>query len=89
MFPNLGILSISTLGYYDIKKLYWFFDREGIYLTIEMYKPNQWVYTVSLHNGFVFSSEQESKENREDVECEGFMRCFYLLDKQIREYKIK
>ena len=31
MFPNMGVLSISSLEGYDIKKLYHFFDKEGIY----------------------------------------------------------
>ena len=30
MFPNVGIESISTLEYFDIKKLYHFFDKEEI-----------------------------------------------------------
>ena len=88
MFPNVGILSTSTLEYYDIKKLYRFFDKEGIYLTIEMYKPSQWVYSISLHNGIVIGPEQEPKQNREDVECDGFVSCFGALDKQLRCYKI-
>ena len=34
MFPNIGVESISTLDLYDIKKLYHFFDKEGIFLII-------------------------------------------------------
>ena len=30
MFPNVGIISLSTLGLYDTKKLYQFFDKEGV-----------------------------------------------------------
>ena len=40
MFPNVGVPSISVLEYYDNKKLYNFFDKQGIFLTIEMYTKN-------------------------------------------------
>ena len=30
MFPNVGVLSLSTLEFYDVKKLYYFFDKEGV-----------------------------------------------------------
>ena len=50
MFPYVGVVSLTTLESYDIKKLYNFFDKEGIYLTIEMYNPNQWVFSISLQN---------------------------------------
>ena len=36
MFPNVGLPSLSVIQYYDIKKLYNFFDKNGIYLTVEM-----------------------------------------------------
>lgn len=83
MFPNVGLLSISTLEYFDIKKLYKFFDKEGIFLTIEMYNPHQWVFNISLGNGIVFGSFKESKSNREETECDGFHECFKLLDKKL------
>ncbi len=85
MFPNVGVLSLSTLGLYDSKKLYQFFDKEGVYLTIEMYNPNQWVYTVSLKNGIVFGPSQESTQTREESENGGFLECFKILDKIMRE----
>lgn len=81
MFPNMGVLSISTLETYDTKKLYSFFDKENIYLTIEMYNPCQWVFTISLHNGTVFGLTQDSTETREECEINGFFDCFKLLDK--------
>jgi hypothetical protein len=84
MFPNVGIISVSTLFYYDTKKLYQFFDKEGIYLTIEMYNPNQWVFTVSLGNGSVYCPIIESKSTREEIETDGFYECFKVLDKLIR-----
>lgn len=85
MFPNVGVISLSTLGFYDTKKLYQFFDKEGVYLTIEMYNPHQWVFSVSLHNGIVFGPTQDSKTTREDTETDGFVECFKILDKILRD----
>lgn len=87
MFPNIGVLSISTLEFYDTKKLYQFFDKEGVFLTVEMYNPNQWVYSISLHNGIVFGPTQESKETREEVEISGFTECFKVLDNLLNTKK--
>lgn len=83
MFPNVGIISTSTLNLYDQKKLYRFFDKEGIYLNIEMYNPNQWVYTISFHNGTVIAPSQFSKTTREETECEGFIECFKMLENKL------
>lgn len=83
MFPNVGVISTSTLNLYDQKKLYRFFDKEGIYLNIEMYNPNQWGYSISFYNGTVISPSQFSKPNREETECEGFIECFKLLEKTL------
>jgi hypothetical protein len=85
MFPNVGVVSLSTLEFYDSKKLYQFFDKEGVYLNVEMYNPHQWVFSVSLSNGIVFGPTQESKKNREDVEYDGFVECFKIMDKIIRD----
>jgi hypothetical protein len=83
MFPNTGILSISTLEYYDIKRLYHFFDKNGIYLSVEMCNPYQWIFTISLHNGIVFGLTHSSKKTREEAECEGFTECFKIMEKII------
>jgi hypothetical protein len=83
MFPNVGVLSISTIATYDLKKLYRFFDKEGVYLTIEMYNPKQWVFSISLQNGIVLGPDQSSKSNREDIEYDGFLECFKLLNKKL------
>ena len=83
MFPNVGVLSISTIATYDLKKLYRFFDIEGVYLTIEMYNPKQWVFSISLQNGIVFGPNQSSKSNREEIEYDGFLECFKLLNKKL------
>lgn len=85
MFPNVGVLSLSTLEFYDTKKLYYFFDKEGVYLTIEMYNPHQWVFSISLANGIVFGPTQDSKTTRSEVEYDGFLECFRILDKLIRD----
>lgn len=85
MFPNVGVISLSTLGLYDSKKLYQFFDKEGVYLTIEIYNPNQWVFSISLKNGIVFGPYQESTTTREECENGGFLESFKILDKILRD----
>ena len=85
MFPNVGVLSLSTLESYDLKKLYRFFDSEGVYLTTEMYNPHQWVFSISLHNGIVFGPTQDSKVTRDETETNGFLECFKILDKILRD----
>lgn len=85
MFPNIGLPSISTLEYYDIKKLYYFFDKNGIYLSVEMCNPSQWLFTISLQNGIVFGLSQNSKKTREEAEIEGFIECFKIMEKMIFE----
>ena len=85
MFPNVGVISLSTLWLYDSKKLYQFFDKEGVYLTIEMYNPNQWVFSVSLKNGVIFGPTQDSLSTRDETEVEGFLECFKILDKKLKD----
>jgi hypothetical protein len=85
MFPNIGVESVSTLELFDIKKLYHFFDKEGIFLIIEMYSKTNWDYCISLSNGFSFGPSKETKRTREEIECDGFIECFRFLDKKISE----
>ena len=85
MFPNVGVLSISTLELYDIKKLYQFFDKQGIYLNVEMLNLNHWVFSISLKNGVVYGPKQDSRYTREESEIDGFHDCFRILDKQIKD----
>lgn len=85
MFPNVGVLSLSTLNLYDSKKLYQFFDKEGIFLNTEMYNLNQWGFTISIKNGIVICPTQSSTQTREESENEGFFECFKILDKLINE----
>ena len=84
MFPNVGVPCISVLEFYDIKKLYHFFDKQGIYLTVEMITRDMWVYAISLDNGRVIAPCQDSKKRREDIEVEGFYECFRLLESKLR-----
>jgi hypothetical protein len=81
MFPNIGLASLSTLLYYDNKKLYYFFDKEGIFLLVERYHTSLWNFSISLHNGVCFGPGGVSKKTREEIEEEGFNECFRLLDK--------
>ena len=64
MFPNIGVPSISMLEFYDMKKLYHFFDKMGIFLTIEMCTKDIWLFTISLDNGRSFAPQQDSKSTR-------------------------
>jgi hypothetical protein len=50
-----------------------------------MYNPHQWVFSISLINGVVFGPTQYSKTNREETEIEGFLECFKILDKILRD----
>jgi hypothetical protein len=83
MFPNVGMVSLSILSHYDIKKLYGFFDNEGVYLIIEKYTNNNWSYSISTHNGFTFVPSQINRETRDEIEIDGFIECFKTLDKKI------
>jgi hypothetical protein len=80
MFPYVGVLSVSTLDLFESKRLYYFFDKYKIYLTIEMIGPNQWLYTISLGDGTIICPRQTSMSSREEVEIEGFMSCFKTLN---------
>lgn len=83
MFPYVGVIGTSTLYLFDSKKLYYFFDKNGIYLTIERIGPNQWLYTISLSNGNVICPKQSSRESREEVELDGFLECFKILNNEV------
>jgi hypothetical protein len=85
MFPNIGVPSISMLEFYDMKKLYHFFDKMGIFLTIEMCTKDIWLFTISLDNGRSFAPQQDSKSTREGIEIEGFYECFRVLEKRITD----
>ena len=84
MFPNVGVLSLNTLEFYDVKKLYHFFDKEGVYMTVERIKKSHWEYSISLNNGIVLGQGTYSAPTREECENEGFVECFRLLDNKLR-----
>lgn len=88
MFPNIGVISLSVLNQYETKKLYYFFDKEGILLTTDSYGQHQWVYNISLNNGVVFGQSPKTLQNREMCENEGFNECFRILNKKINENRI-
>jgi hypothetical protein len=83
MFPNVGVPCIASLNLFDNKKLYKFFDENGVFLNIEMYSKNQWVFTISLNNGFVIGNGVNSKSTREEIEIDGFRECFKMLEKKL------
>jgi hypothetical protein len=82
MFPSLGIPSCSALSYFDQKQLYGFFDREGIFLNTEVIGSQaQWMFTI-FTNGVTISNST-SRLSREDIEVEGFSKCFEYLEKHL------
>lgn len=86
MFPNVGIPSITVLQYYDIKKLYRFFDKNGIYLTVEMLTKYHWIYNVSMNDNRTVFPCQEPKQNRESTEVDGFFECFRLMEIKLNSF---
>lgn len=88
MFPNTGIPSLSLLEFYDIKKLYSFFDKQGIYMTVEMIHKSAWVFTITTDKGQTCAVCSGTKTMREDIEIEGFNECFAILEKKIRNVYI-
>jgi hypothetical protein len=87
MFPNIGMVSISTLKNFDIKKLYSFFDKQGIYLILEINHLNLWNFVIKKDN-WVLSDGTFTARTREEIEEEGFMHCFKKLEENIN-YKQK
>jgi hypothetical protein len=84
MFPNTGIISNASLKSFDQKHLYGFFDREGIYLNTEIIGSEaQWMYTL-FTNGVTLAFSQ-SRASREEIEIDGFSKCFEYLEKRIIE----
>lgn len=82
MFPNVGILSISILKNFDIKKLYYFFDKEGYYLILELNNNDNWSYVVKKDN-WILSGDNETKKTREEIEIIGFNYCFKQMEMTI------
>ena len=83
MFPYVGVIGLSTLYLFDPKKLYYFFDKEKVFLMIERFGPNQWLYIITLGDGSVFCPTQSSRSSREEIEFDGFTECFRVLNNQL------
>ena len=81
MFPHIGVPSLNILNSYETKKLYHFFDKESIYLIVEMLKSDIWVHTITT-NDYVLGPG-EFQKTREDCEINGFTDCFRILDKRL------
>lgn len=88
MFPSVGLSSMVTLETYDIKQLYTFFDKEGIFLLTEIISTKLWVYNISTMNNKTIGISKNSKPTREDIEIEGFYECFNILESKLMLYKI-
>ena len=67
MFPNVGVPCVSVLEFYDVRKLYYFFDKQGIYLTVEMITKDMWVYTTSLDDENLDKDQLESVRKIHDM----------------------
>jgi hypothetical protein len=87
MFPNIGVVSVSTLKNFDLKKLYSFFDKQGIYLILEINHLNDWNFVVKKDN-WILSDISITAKSREEIEEEGFTYCFKKLEENIN-YKEK
>jgi hypothetical protein len=83
MFPHTGLPSLSTLNSYDIKKLYHFFDKEGVYLIVERIKSSVWVYTITTND--IVLGPGDFQTNREGCEINGFTECYRILDKKLND----
>lgn len=82
MYPNMGIISISVLKNFNIKNLYNFFDKQGIYLILELNSINTWSFIIKKDN-WILNHGYETKYNREEIENIGFYYCFKQLEEII------
>lgn len=82
MFPNTGVASVSLLSCYDHRKLYSFFDREGIFLNVEILSMNKWNCTVHFKNGTSIGVEN-TYNGRDMAEIVGFEKCFIYLENKL------
>ena len=87
MYPNTGLVSLSTLKNFDLKKLYGFFDKQGIYLILELYNRNDWNYIIKRNNIFL-SDNILTRNTRDEIESDGFTQCFKHLE-SVLNYKQK
>lgn len=82
-FPNIGIVSINSLSFYKTKNLYSFFEKEGLFLNVEQCCPKRWLYTISIKNMIILGPINLRENNKEEIESEGFVECFKILDKMM------
>lgn len=68
--------SIKALFYYDVRKLYEFFDSQGLVLLIGKIEDH-WSFHIEadLHS--------YSSDSRIEAEEKGFQMCFELLEKKL------
>lgn len=84
MFPNTGVLCISTLNNYDIRKLYTFFDNQGYFLILELDINKNWTYSLNC-NGWIITQYEQPKKSREQIEIDGFTYCFKQMEEHINQ----
>jgi hypothetical protein len=82
MYPNIGIVSMNVLKNFDLKKLYSFFDKQDIFLILELNNLNEWGFSIKTNNWFI-TDNNIIKNNRDEVESEGFTCCFKFLEAKI------
>jgi hypothetical protein len=88
MYPSMGLISISVLKNFDTKKLYYFFDKQGYYLILEINHLNQWSFTLKKDK-WVICDNNELKNSREEIEEIGFHYCFKQMENNINCNKTK
>lgn len=84
-FPNIGVISLCCLSFYDVKKLYWFFKKNGITMNVELINKDKFIYVISLNCGVTIVPSQISKNSKIEMEIDGFFDCFRRLDIKLRE----
>jgi len=89
MFPYVGVIGVSTLDVFDTKSLFFFFDKENVFLNVERMGSYQWIYTISLSDGRGSFPKQETRQTREEIEIDGFNECFKVLDRELTNIKTK
>jgi len=89
MFPYVGVIGVSTLDVFDTKRLFFFFDKQNVFLNVERLGPYQWIYTISLSDGRGSFPKQETRKTRDEMEIDGFHECFRVLNGELIDTKSK
>jgi len=82
-FPNIGIVSLNCLSFYQMKNLYTFFEKEGLIIKVEQCCPKRWLYTISIKDIIILGPLNLKENTKEEIETETFMECFKILDKML------